>query len=78
MYGFASKLKAHIKAHELRQRDTNNHYEIAVYKYPETNLWGRGDKTVLYGVKRYIPYVPTMPWKFDGFVWFTEDACTTH
>jgi hypothetical protein len=22
------------------------------------------------GVKRYIPYCPAMPEKFDGFVWF--------
>ena len=41
MYGFSDKLRAHIKANELRQRDTVNRYEVAVHKYPETNIWGR-------------------------------------
>ena len=40
MYGFSDKLRAHIKANELRQRDTVNRYEVAVHKYPETNIWG--------------------------------------
>ena len=74
MYGFSDKLRAHTKATELRQRDTVNRYEVAVHKYPETNIWGHCDKTITYGVKRFVPYIPAMPWKFDGFVWFEENA----
>ena len=72
MYGFYDELTARIKANELQQHDTLNRYEVAIHKYPETSVWrGRNDdKTTTYGVKRFVPYIPTMPWKFDGFVWF--------
>jgi hypothetical protein len=70
MYGFVDELTARTKQNELRQRDTLNRYEVTIHKHPENNIWGRGDKSVTYGVQRFIPYTPTMPWKFDGFVWF--------
>ena len=70
MYGFADRALAVIKADELRRRDTTNRYEVAIHKHPESNIWGRGDKSVTYGVVRYIPYIPAQPWKLDGFVWF--------
>lgn len=69
MYGF-TELEARTKAKALRLLNDGNRYEVSIYKHPETNIWGRGDKTVLYGVKRYVPYCEAMPERFDGFVWF--------
>jgi hypothetical protein len=51
-------------------QDTANRYEVGIHKDAETNIWGRGDKTVTYGVKRFVPYCAAMPERFDGFVWF--------
>ena len=71
MYGFKTREEAQQKATELSARYPQNQYEVGVHKHPERHWWsGREDKTVTYGVKRYIPYTVTVPWRFDGFVWF--------
>lgn len=70
MYGFADKAIAEEKANDLQKRNPTERYEVGMHKHLETNIWGRGDKTVTWGVKRYVPYCEAMPWRFDGFVWF--------
>ena len=72
MYGFNTHEEAQKRADALIARNDGNRYEVAIHKHPETNIWGRGDKTVMYGVQRYVPYCEAMPERFDGFVWFAS------
>lgn len=71
MYGFDERRIAEARAAELTQRHPENRYEVARHKNEEVqHLTGRVDFSVTYGVKRYVPYCPAMPERFDGFVWF--------
>jgi hypothetical protein len=68
MYGH-TEVAACVKTVELTRQYPENRYEVAPYRYSE-HSWGPNGIAINWGVKRYIPYCPAMPEKFDGFVWF--------
>ena len=58
MYGFQTQFEAQSKAAQLQSAHPENRYEVALHKHPENNIGGCSDRTITYGVKRYVPYIP--------------------
>jgi hypothetical protein len=75
MYGM-TEANAQTQAVELARRNPQNRYAVAMHKHPETNIWGRGDRSVTWGVLCYVPYCEAMPYRLEGFVWFPRNFAT--